>query len=180
MFPLRGNIGVDGRISGFLRECPCSTLWKAVVEKELSILNAPGTVSYTGQSFSKRAVAGVKDGSQRLGGPSFAGDNHFSKLGPVVVCREKRSFKALGPRAAFERSGRRPQAGGIHSRRQAQRASCKSRVRTVCPELTGNGVTRTGGGRQGESAFKSPAFFTRWCFRSRRSRSGSCPSRWSR
>ena len=39
-------------------------------------------------------------------------------------------------------SGRRPQAGGPHFRRQAQRASCKSCVRTACPELTGGGGTR--------------------------------------
>ena len=37
---------------------------------------------------------------------------------------------------------RRPQAAGIHFRREARRASCRWRDRTACPGLTGGGVTR--------------------------------------
>ena len=75
----------------------------------------------------RRSLPEADNVVQRSGCPSFAKDSLLSKL--------------WGPRPAFRRSRRRPQAGGIHFRRKAQRASCKSRVRTACPGLTGVRVT---------------------------------------
>ena len=51
-------------------------------------------------------------------------------------------LSTLGGPGRRQEPGRRPQVAGIHFRRKAQRASCKSRVRTACPGLTGDGVTR--------------------------------------
>ena len=51
-------------------------------------------------------------------------------------------FSTLGGPGRHQEPGRRPQAAGIHFRREARRASCRWRDRTACPGLTGGGVTR--------------------------------------
>ena len=80
--------------------------------------------------------------SQRTIIPSVIVKKCFSTLEQVFVFKGLPPLNALGPWAAFERPGRRPPVAAIHFRRQAQRTSCKSRVRTVCPEQPGGGVTR--------------------------------------
>ena len=79
---------------------------------------------------------------QRLGGPLFFPFCLFSVLWKTFVCRNCLCSAFWGPRPAFRRSRRRPQAAGIHFRRKSQRASCKSRGRTACPGLMGGGGTR--------------------------------------
>ena len=124
-FRFRGNIGVVGRISRFLRECACSTLWKAVVEKELPILNAPGTVSYTGQSFSKRAVAGVK--------------KRFSTLGRAFVCRGQPFLEARAGRCLQRKEV--VQSAGAPGRFRAVRPTAASR-RDSLPPSSAAGVVQ--------------------------------------
>ena len=84
----------------------------------------------------------------------------FSTLGRPLFAWNDRLPTLWGPRPAFRRSRRRPQAAGIHFRRKAQRASCRSCVRTVCPEQTGGGGTRAAGCKH------SPAVADR-CFATR-------------
>ncbi len=47
------------------------------------------------------------------------------------------SYQRTGAPGDVRSSGGRPQAGGIHFRRQAQRTSCKLRGRTACPGADG-------------------------------------------
>ena len=66
----------------------------------------------------------------------------FQRSGRLSFAWNDRLPTLWGPRPAFRRSRRRPQAAGIHFRRKAQRASCRSCARTVYPEQTGGGGTR--------------------------------------
>ena len=61
---------------------------------------------------------------------------------PAPPCFFQLAASARGNAGEVRSPRRRPQAGGIHFRRQAQRTSCKSRVRTACPGQTGVGGTR--------------------------------------
>ena len=88
------------------------------------------------------------------GGVTRAAEKGRSTLGLSLVCEGQPSPNARGPRAAFERPGRRPPVAAIHSRRKTQRASCKPCIRTACPVQTGGCGTREKG--EGKRALALP------------------------
>ena len=123
MFPLRGHIGVDGRISRWLRESSGSTLWEAFVEREQSLCNV-----WAGRFWQRKVVSQRSGGlslaatlvSQGLGGPPFIADNRLSPLGETVVYSRQPFLAALGPRAT---SGARPTAASSRNSLPASSAA---------------------------------------------------------
>ena len=112
----------------------------------------PPPVMQKGKAGKTGKAQGRQRGRHRGAAPDPAGGDNLPRapgkgnageiIPPAPPCFFQLAASARGNAGEVRSPRRRPQAGGIHFRRQAQRTSCKSRVRTACPGQTGVGGTR--------------------------------------